>query len=141
MWHSRNLVSSRRRDPLGPRTCILPLWCDVSPDVPTTSPPSVSVASKIFTSKSPTMAPQGHYLPRRVALKASANQADATSRSTGRPGPPYEEAWITASYHPLAVRRRPNLHGDFIRDWCFIRTPFPNLGSPYAHRPPPKTTC
>lgn len=77
-----------------------------------------------------------------VALKALTNQADTTLSQYRETWTPYEEAWITASYHPLAVRRRPNLHGDFIRDWRFVRATFPNLGSlDDAHRPPPKTTC
>lgn len=38
--------------------------------------------------------------------------------------------WMTASYHPLAVRRRPYLSSTFAEDWNFIQETFPTLTAP-----------
>ena len=75
-----------------------------------------------------------------VALQSLTSAADASLSQYRETWTQYGGAWLTASYHPLAVRRRPNLREPFIQDWRFVHATFPNFPPVDAHRPPPKAT-
>lgn len=85
-----------------------------------------------------------HWHPRaviclgEVALQALTAEADARISQYRETWTPYGDTYMTASYHPLAVRRRPNLRGAFTGDWLFVHATFLNLSPADAHRPPPK---
>ncbi|NMP23269.1 uracil-DNA glycosylase family protein [Sulfobacillus harzensis] len=77
-----------------------------------------------------------------IAIQSFLSAPDAHVTQYRQTWTAHAGTWMTASYHPLAVRRRPYLASTFTQDWTFVRETFPTLPTPplNTHSPSPELT-
>ncbi|MCM3635844.1 uracil-DNA glycosylase [Paenibacillus camelliae] len=73
-----------------------------------------------------TISPQLIFCLGNVAVSSYFGDADAEVKSLRQKWSSPRGIKTAVSYHPLAVRRRPNLMSYFVEDWTFLRTAYLN---------------